>query len=88
MKIQNSSLGFNCKSRRSFWKNYPSRFDIFLNFLRDHYGLERLAKLHLDRRHMSASQVTSGAELCARFSRDSMMALILLTEECNGELAA
>ena len=38
--------------------------------------------------HINASQVTSGAALCARFSRASMMALILLMVECDGELAA
>jgi hypothetical protein len=38
--------------------------------------------------HISASQVTSGAEFRARFSRASMMALILLMVECEGELVA
>lgn len=42
----------------------------------------------LARRHISASQVTSGAALRAKFSRASMMALILLIVECDGELAA
>ena len=39
-------------------------------------------------RHISASQVTSGAALCERLVRASMMALILLMVECEGELAA
>ena len=38
--------------------------------------------------HISASNVTSGAELRARFSRASIIALILLIVECGGEIAA
>ena len=38
--------------------------------------------------HISASQVTSGAALRAKFSRAVMMAFILFMVECEGELAA
>lgn len=54
--------------------------NIFIHFrFRNHF----IASLHI-----SASHVTSGAELRARFSRASMMALILLMVEDEGEFAA
>ena len=57
-----------------------------LNTLRE--LVEKVCIYGFARRHIKASQVTSGAALCARLVRASMMAVILLIVECAGYLAA
>ena len=50
--------------------------------------VEKVCIYGFARRHMRASQVSSGAALCARLVRASMMAVILVIVECAGCLAA